>query len=196
MSSDIDKKLGMLFLDQAIASAKEGELKKMSEQVENHHRALRRLAPVRTYWINDILAYVADKLGEEEVSTLWTKWLSHGFENFDAMGPKGQLEWMVESHNALGSVIKSVEEKEDCYVLTLEPCGSGGIIRRKRMVGPGRGVTKKGYPWSWGKEGVPYYCAHCAIGGEIIPMERKGKAWYIMDYSGDPQGSCVYNFLK
>jgi len=146
MSSDIDKEFGILFLDQAIASAQEGDLKKMSEQVEKHHIALRRLAPVRTYWINDILAYVADKLGEEEALTLWTEWLSHGFENFDAMGPKGQLEWMVESHNALGSVIKSVEEKEDCYVLTLEPCGSGGILRSKRMVGPGRGVTKKGYP--------------------------------------------------
>ncbi len=196
MDSDIASRLGTLFLDQAMAAAGEGDHQKMSEQIELHRSAQRSLAPVRTLWINDALARIADKVGEEEVLNLWREWLSFGFERFDALGAKGQLERLAGSHNSLGSAIKSVEEKEDRYVLTLDPCDSGGLMRRKGMLATDRGVTKKGYPWSWGRAGVPYYCAHCAIGGEIIPMERKGKAWYTMEFPDDPQAPCVYNFLK
>ena len=69
-------------------------------------------------------------------------------------------------------------------------------MRRKGLLKPGEGVTKKGYSWSWGKAGVPYYCAHCAIGGMTIPQEKFGKAWFIHDFPDDPQQPCVYNFLK
>jgi hypothetical protein len=196
VSSEIIDRLETLFLDQAAAAAEEGNLKKMSRQIGLHKDAQSRLAPVRTFWINETLAYIAEKFGEEEVLGLWKKWLSHGFEKFDALGAEGRLEWMVGAHNSLGSAIKSIVEKDDRYVLTLDPCGSGGIMRRKGMLGEGSGVTRVGHPWSWGKTGVPYYCAHCAIGGEIIPTEIKGKAWYVMDFPDDPRSPCVYNFLK
>lgn len=196
MGSELVNRLETLFLDQAMAAAKAGDLQKMSEQIELHREAQRNLAPVRTLWINDALDSIAERLGEEEVLNFWKRWLSHGFNKFDSLGAKGQLQRLTGAHNSLGSVVKSVEEKEDRYVLTLDPCGSGGTMRRKGMLEPGKGVTKKGYPWSWGKTGIPYYCVHCAIGGEIIPRERKGKAWYIMDFSEDPNGPCVYNFLK
>ncbi len=196
MIDDIIGGLETLFLDQAMTAAKEGDLQKVTGQIEKHINAQRNLAPVRTLWINDALAVIAEKSGEDEVLNFWKKWLSHGFEKFDALGAKGRLEWLTASHNALGSAIKSIEEKEDRYVLALDPCGSGGRMRSKGMLKDGRGVTKEGHPWSWGKTGVPYYCAHCVIGGQIIPEERKGKAWYIMDFPDDPEGPCIYNFLK
>lgn len=196
MSSEIASRLGVLFLDQAMAAAREGDFQKMADQVELHRKAQRSLVPVRTFWINETLAYIADKFGEEEVLNIWKEWLTKGFEQFGALGAKGQLERLTASHNSLGSVIKNLEEKEDRYILTLDPCGSGGAMRRKGMLNSGRGVTKKGYSWSWGKAGVPYYCVHCAIGGEIVPQEKLGKVWWIQDYSDDPQGPCIYNFLK
>ena len=61
----------------------------------------------------------------------------------------------------------------------MDPCGSGGRMRRGDAIdgtpsrfGPpsGFGVTSKAYPWSWGKEGVPYDCLHCA-NMEILSIE-------------------------
>lgn len=196
MSSEIINRVGTLFLDQAMAAAKEGDLQKMSQQIELHREAQRGLVPVRTYWINETLAYIAKKFGEEEVFNIWKSWMDSRFEQFNELGAGGQLERLASAHNSLGSIMKNLEEKEDRYVLTLDPCGSGGVMRRENMLKSGQGVTKKGYPWSWGKTGVPYYCVHCAIAGEIVPRERTGKAWWLQEFPDDPQGVCIYNFLK
>lgn len=196
MSDDMIGRLGTLFLNQAMKAAEAGDLGEMAHQIGAHQGAQQRLAPVRTLWINDLFDYVAEKFGEEEVFNLWVKWLAHGYERFDALGVEGRLEWMVGAHNSLGSVIKGIEEKEDRYVLTLDPCGSGGLMRSKGLLEEGKGVTREGHPWSWGKTGVPYYCAHCVIGGELVPREKLGKVWYLMDYSDEPTGGCVYNFIK
>lgn len=196
MSNNIVDRLGTLFLDQAMAAAEKGDLTKMREQVELHRKAQRSLAPTRTYWINETLAIIAEKRGEEEVFNTWREWMSIRAEQFAALGAQGQLERLTASHNSLGSIIKSLEEKEDRYVLTLDPCGSGGMMRRRGMLQSGRGVTMRGYPWSWGKTGVPYYCVHCAIAGEIVPKEITGKIWWLHEYADDPKAPCIYNFIK
>ena len=50
----------------------------------------------------------------------------------------------------------TVIEEAERFVITHDPCGSGGKLRRKGQFG----VTKHAYQWSWGKAGVPYYCTH------------------------------------
>ena len=52
------------------------------------------------------------------------------------------------------------------------------------------GVTKKAYPWSWSKVGVSYYCTHCCIMTEIIPIERLGYPLIITEYPDDPKKDC------
>ena len=57
------------------------------------------------------------------------------------------------------------------------------------------GVTKKGYPWSWGLKSVPYYCIHCAI-NEILPIEWGGYPLWVTGYSDDAAEPCYWHFYK
>lgn len=93
---------------------------------------------------------------------------------------------------------------EDHYSIKMDPCGSGGRMRRGDPVDgtPSRlgppynfGVTKKAYPWSWGKKNVPYYCIHCAV-NEILPIEWGGSPLWVTGYSDDASKPCFWHFYK
>ena len=86
----------------------------------------------------------------------------------------------------------TVVEEPDRYVVRYDPCGSGGRLRRTKNVG----ATKKAYPWSWGRSGVPYYCVHCCIGWEIIATELQGYPVRINLPGEKPEDPCVHLFYK
>lgn len=86
----------------------------------------------------------------------------------------------------------TVTEEPDRYVVTYDPCGSGGRLRRTRSVG----TTQKAYPWSWGKAGVPYYCCHCCVSWEIIVTELRGYPVKITLVGERPEDPCVHLFYK
>lgn len=75
------------------------------------------------------------------------------------------------------------EEHDDRWVLSFDPCGSGGRqVRGDEIEGTGSrvlapyefGVTQEPHPWSWNETGVCYYCAHCNITLSMLPAERWG----------------------
>jgi len=83
---------------------------------------------------------------------------------------RDRIQRLTEFHRGINSSLTVIEES-DRYVMKCDPCGTGGTIRR---AGINVGVTKKAYPWSWSKAGVPYYCTHCCIMWEVIPTELHG----------------------
>lgn len=86
----------------------------------------------------------------------------------------------------------TITEEPDKYMVRLDPCGSGGRLVMAREVGR----TKKAYPWSWGRSGIPYYCVHCCLEWEIIPIEMRGYPIRVTlpgDKPGDP---CIHFFYK
>ncbi len=87
----------------------------------------------------------------------------------------------------------TVTEERDRYVVTCDPCGSGGRLRR---VAKNVGVTKKPYPWSWGKVGIPYYCSHCSIMMEIAPIEVRGYPIRITLPGDRPEAPCIHYYYK
>jgi len=86
----------------------------------------------------------------------------------------------------------TVVEEPDRYVVRCDPCGSGGRLRRTKSVG----TTKKAYPWSWGKSGIPYYCTHCCVAWEIIPTELRGYPIRINLVTDRPEDPCIQLFYK
>jgi hypothetical protein len=95
-------------------------------------------------------------------------------------------------------------EEADRISIKMDPCGSGGRLRRGDPVSgtPSRlgppyhfGVTKKAYPWSWGRKNVPYYCVHCAI-NEILPTEWGGYPLWVTGYSDDASVPCYWHFYR
>ncbi len=98
----------------------------------------------------------------------------------------------------------TITEDDERYSIAMDPCGSGGRMRRGDPVDgtPSRlgppynfGATEKAYDWSWNRTGVPYYCLHCAV-NEMLPMEWGGHPLWVTDYDPDASKPCVWHFYK
>lgn len=174
----------------------------------------KRLHDILCDWSYGLLNYLAGTYGEEEVyrAQRSTAFLVKGAFGAHAarMSLHEYLAYQSESMRShrcgpgeMGDF--QIREEEDRYVMSFDPCGSGGRMRRGSdldltppRTGPpySLGRTKKPYPWSWGKAGVPYYCTHCCIMSEIIPIENQGYPLRVCDYSDNPQDPCVWLFYK
>lgn len=96
-------------------------------------------------------------------------------------------------------------EDNEKYVMTFDPCGNGGRIRRTGEIDglPPRtedpcnlGVTTKPYDWSWGKEGVPYCCVLCCVAHEQMSVESMGFPVKVTLYNDVPNGKCGFAWYK
>lgn len=139
-----------------------------------------------------LLTHLAN-LGEEEIEKILRQRYKPRMAEFLATthGVEEVLQRCTESQRRHHANF-TVTEEPDKYVVRYDPCGSGGRLRRTREVG----TTKKAYPWSWGRVGVPYYCCHCCINWEISATELQGypaKITLVGDRPGDP---CVHLFYK
>jgi hypothetical protein len=165
-------------------------------------------------WTYALLSWIANHAGEEKLIDVFKETQAAAavalYSQMQGLKtPRQLVAWQAEQMRAHRSGPKesgniTVREEEDRYVLSFDPCGSGGRIRRTGELdktpprtGPplNLGVTKKPYPWSWCMENVPYYCLHCCIWHEIVPIEA-GKAPYPTGYSPDPNNPCAMYFYK
>jgi hypothetical protein len=105
-----------------------------------------------------------------------------------------------------------LEEHEDRFVLSFDPCGSGGRAQRGDPIEgtPSRaeppyefGVTRADYDWAWNEKGVCYYCAHCCFALERWPAERWGHPVRVVDSplypdetSGPEPKRCTWTIYK
>jgi hypothetical protein len=110
-----------------------------------------------------------------------------------------------------GSV--GLEEHDDRWVVSFDPCGSGGRSMRgdeiegtgSRVLAPYEfGVTQEPHDWAWGETGICYYCAHCCLALEKLPMERWGEPVRVVDpprWGGSPDApetrrQCTWTVYK
>lgn len=174
----------------------------------------KRLHDLMCDWVYATLDYVGARFGDEAVYEA----VRHAGERIRRPYIKHVSDLTVEdrvylqaegmrSHRSGPGEIGNFEivEEDDRYVLSFDPCGSGGRMRRTGQLddlpprtGPpyNFGRTRKGYPWSWGKAGVPYYCIHCCVWSEIQSIEWLGFPFRITDYDDDPEKPCRFLFYK
>jgi hypothetical protein len=97
-----------------------------------------------------------------------------------------------------------VIDEGDRYTIRMDPCGSGGRMRRGDPVDgtPSRlgppyhfGKTRAAHDWSWGQKDVPYYCLHCCL-NELLPMEWGGHPLWVTGYDPDAAKPCAWHFYK
>ena len=165
-------------------------------------------------WIYADMDFVARTYGEEEIP----KMLRQVFKTMTKSSYKHRPGTTLEDTIRLGAEFMrahrsgpgeagniSVTEDEEKYTITVDPCGSGGRMRRTGEVDglPPRtdppfnlGRTSKPYPWSWSKSGVPYYCVHCCIWDEQLTTELLGYPLRITEYPDDPYKPCVSYYYK
>jgi hypothetical protein len=165
-------------------------------------------------WTYADLDYIAKNYGEEEIPKLLryvygilTKSVYKFVEGMTLEDMVYRSAELNRSHRAgpgeSGQI--KITEEEDRYIMSFDPCGSGGRMRRTGAIDgiPPRteppfnlGKTTKPYDWSWGKTGVPYYCAHCCVWNEQIAIETIGYPVRVTEYNEDPEGPCAFIYYK
>ena len=120
------------------------------------------------------LTFIANKNGEEAVLEVFRDSAEDYWKNvFMSLkdNPKKLHDFVVQAWRGHSSDY-TLEEDDQKFTLVLHCCGTGGVLRKKKKTGPPLfGTTKKPYPWSFNRAGVPYYCAHCATFFNVFPKE-------------------------
>ncbi|MBI2831672.1 MAG: hypothetical protein HYX79_05395 [Chloroflexi bacterium] len=141
--------------------------------------------------------------GEERLEKLYRERYTPRAKEWIATTPgaKESLEKFV-SHMANPHTKIVITEEPGRYVMSLDPCRTGGRLRRGLCAGLSDsadfkiGATKRAWPWSWGKTGVCYYCVHSCLLFEIIPIELRGYPIAVINYADKPEDPCVFYFYK
>ena len=91
-----------------------------------------------------------------------------------------------------------VVEHQDRWVVSFDPCGSGG---RQTRGGGGEefGFTEAEHDWAWNEKGVCYYCAHCCLTNELWAVEQWGAPVRVTEPPRRPDHSdrpCTWTVYK
>jgi hypothetical protein len=190
----------------------------------DHNTAVRQTEELRarsqlfhdiyTDWCWSIMTYVSRAYGEEEVTRLIREtvapWFKERYDRYFALPEDERLQLTVEGMRGhlcgpgrLGDV--EVADEGNRWVISFDPCGSGGRMRRgdsargdpPRTEAPySFGVSSRGHDWTWGQAGVCYYCAHCAIVNEQLAIDTYGHPIRVTEYPRDPGHPCRWIIYK
>jgi hypothetical protein len=196
---------------EAIDDGRLNEAKELARYIIPEGKALHDLM---CDWVWDLLSQVAKRHGEqdmyESLRDSQSGWmLRRTWRGFLQLPVEERVQLTAEimrSHrcgpNQDGGI--DVIEDDEKYSIRMDPCGSGGRMRRgdpvdgtgSRLEAPYNfGVTQEAHDWSWSKKGVPYYCIHCAV-NEAMPMEWGGHPLWVTGYDADAAKPCYWHFYK
>lgn len=211
------EELGISTYDRLRDAIKAGDTETALELVEYAQVEGKGLHDVYCDWVYSLLTWISENCGEERLLDV----LSYSKEKVGAAfldqlkglnNKKEVVQWYTEQMRAhrsgpgeSGAI--TVHEEPDRFVISCDPCGAGGRMRRGGEVDgtPARtdapfdfGTTKRAYPWSWGRENVSYYCLHCSVWHELLPMLASGvPTRLVADYDPDnPHKPCTLLFYK
>lgn len=195
-------------LERRIDEGKLDEAKALARYAEIERQPLHDLF---ADWIWHMLTRIGANYGEAEVGKVLREtqsgWMMRrvwkSFQKMTVLERVHMTAEMMRSHafdHMSGKQTVTVVEEEDRYSVVMDPCGSGGRMRRgdpqSRLEPPyDFGVSQEPHDWSWGEKGVPYYCAHCAL-NEILPMEWGGYPLWVTGYDADASKPCAWHFYK
>ena len=157
--------------EKAIEAVKAGNKEDAIKNIEALYEEFRPLHDRYGDWVQILLSFIAEKLGEEAVEEAVRgityeiydeRWLTR----FKDMSPE-------EIAAMFGQVLRShyasfyIEEDDEKLVVYIPYCGSGGRMQKEGRAAAGR-RTQKAYPWSYGQAGVCYYCTHESIFEQVF----------------------------
>jgi hypothetical protein len=135
-------------------------------------------------WVQSLLADIAARFGEdavyESVRLAYEHIWKPRYELWARMTPEERLQLSVEGMRGghlsgprhRGDV--GVADEGDRYVMSLDPCGSCGILRRgdpdSGRPGQAPAGNREPHPWTWGRVGMSWYSVHSPIALEHIQM--------------------------
>lgn len=194
-------------IDSAGAEEAEAAVRAAREEQWDAHDAL-------CDWVWGLLTAFRDELGEDRMEEVYRatleEWMTARYAKLGELSQREMFELTIEGMRGHfcgtgHSGVIEVDEDEDTWVLSFDPCGSGGRMRRgdpelgqtPRTEPPfSFGVTERAHDWSWKQEGVCLYCAHCSVCNEILPIERLGAPMRTTEYPKTPDDRCRWIVYK
>ena len=157
-----------------------------------------------------LISFVKDKLGDEGVEEAWSDCARAQLAQAGrddrrvataARSPRPlAATWRAHSTSGVGPQpggVRDLRGRREAH-LHHEPCGSGQRLWRIGRYGPeGWGVTDEAHDWSYGREGFPLYCTHCAFMNETLPIRWIGYPVYPSDPPEDfDRDPCTWYWYK
>ena len=111
--------------------------------------------------------------------------------------PRRRLRVWVETAKGNMSTIAGIEEDDDKFTITMDPCGScGRQVAEREFPGPyDLAVITEDVPLSFGHGGTSVYRSHVAVIHHLIPLEQRGVPWPVINCPGPRQGGPCRTFL-
>jgi hypothetical protein len=191
---------------EAIDEGDDEEAKRLCEEMKHESQFMHDLL---VDGVAGLISFVKDKLGDEGVEEAWTYSLERSWRRpVETIAAADRREiaralaatWRAHSTSGVGPSPGAFEISEDDEKLTftMNPCGSGQRLWRNRRYGPeGWGVTDAAHSWSYGREGFPLYCTHCAFMNETLPIRWIGHPVYPSDPPEDfDRDPCTWYWYK
>lgn len=161
-------------------------------------------------WVQSLLAEIAARFGEEAVRETVTLAYEHiwkpRYERWGRMTPQERLQLSVEGmrgghlsgRRRRGDV--EITDEGDRYVMSLDPCGSCGVLRRGDPDSGRPGQRPEGnreaHPWTWWRVGMSWYSVHSPIALEFIQMSEGGPPLRPMEDCDLPDRPCRWFIYK
>lgn len=161
-------------------------------------------------WVQSLLTDIAERFGEEAVRETVTLAYEHiwrpRYALWDRMTPLERLQLSVEGMRGghlsgprrRGDV--GVADEGDRYVMSLDPCGSCGVLRRgdpdSGRPGQHPAGNREAHRWTWGRVGMSWYSVHSPIALEFIQMSAGGPPLRPMEDCDLPDRPCRWFIYK
>lgn len=171
--------LGERTLDQLTVAIEAGETEKARELAAGMHAEFQGMHDLFLNWTTGLLSFIGKNYGDEALATasaetvqyyndaVWDDTLASAFA---AMSDEERIQALA---SGLRGHLQSfdVTEKDDCYEILLEHCGSGGrLVQQGAYEGP-NALYKVKTPsaMTFGQKDFPVYCTHCHFQNHFIP---------------------------
>jgi len=196
-------------MERAVEAIDRGELERARQLCEEMKVESQFMHDMLVDGVAGLISYVQDKLGDEGVEEAWEYSLERGWKpTVEAIDRSDRrfiaqalaATWRAHSTSGVGPQPGAFEitEDEEKLTFTMNPCGSGQrLVRLGRYGEGGDGTTAEAHSWSYGREGFPLYCTHCAFMNEALPIRWIGYPVYPsdppQDFHADP---CTWYWYK
>lgn len=210
LREDEPNEVGASTLKNAFAAMDRGDPVEAKRIVEYARLEWQVVHDMYVNWSWSFFTYIAETYGEAELENAMRfvlgSYYKDRYDKVMASDINTQLQLSVEGlrGHLMGPGRQGeieVTEEEQRFKLTLNPCSSGGVARQRVESGQEKnpqlyGFSQEAHPWTWGREGVCYYCAHCAMVNEVMAIENYGHPMRITEYPKKAEDPCVWYIYK
>lgn len=189
----------------ALAKLRSGRLEGMSGLLKDHHRHWRPLHDFLNLWVTLLESAMLRRYGVEYVSdlvfrTYITMWQG-AYKLYGGVDDRTTLRLLAQTWHYHQASFR-VEEEEDRFKFTLDPCGSGGRLFRADMgeesprYGDGLSLAESPHVCTFYRKGFPIYCTHCAL-SNLDQFQGRPRIFVVDGHAmKDPESPCIQYLYK